>query len=501
MVGIVVVSHSLKLAEGVAELSHQMTQGRCALAIAGGVDDPENPIGTDSIAVMQAIEAVYDKQGVLVLMDMGSALLSTEMALELIDPEMAKKVMLCSAPIVEGTMAASVAAAAGLPLLVVKQEAMGSLAAKQEYLGETMALITDVPNHFNEHNSVQFEWVVRNPNGLHARPTAAIIAAVAGFEAQAQLHCGVNSANVKSLNGIAVLDVKCNDTITLRAQGVDAAELIAAFIQLAQGHFNESIDTQAKPRKTEGNTERPPTPEGAIAGITVCEGIASGNAFIFTQVMPTPSQRPFTSVESETVRLNNAVAYVEKQLEQLCLAMEKVGEEQAAIFAAHSMMLTDEDLLDEINNRIAAQLNVEQATYEAIAELAQGFRGTSSEYIQAREADVWDIGRQLMFALGDKKSGQILHLDQPSIVFSEELSPSNTAKLDPEMVLAICLSGGNSSSHSAILARAKGIPTIFSVADCLLQIEQGKTVCVDASGGLLWLNPELKPNGNLTALG
>lgn len=490
MVGIVIVSHSLKLAEGIAELSHQMTQGRCSLAIAGGVDDPENPIGTDAIAVMQAIQTVYDEQGVLVLMDMGSALLSTEMALELIDPDMAKKVILCSAPIVEGTIAASVAAAAGLPLAIVKQEAMGALSAKRDHLDETVALIADAPNKLDEHNSVQFEWVVRNPNGLHARPTAAIIATIAGFEAQAQLHCGLNIANAKSLNGIAVLGVKCNDTITLRVQGTDAAELVVAFRQLAQEHFNESIDTPTKPSKIKESTEMPPTPEGAIAGVTVCEGIASGNAFIFTQVMPTPSQRTFVSIEFEMECLNNAVAYVDKQLVQL----KKAGEEQAAIFDAHSMMLTDEDLLEGIKKRITTQLNVEQATYAAIAELAQGFRETSSEYMQAREADVWDIGRQLMFALGDKKNGQKLHLKRPSIVFAEELSPSNTAQLDPKMVLAICLSGGNSSSHSAILARAKGIPTIFSAAGCLLQVEQGQMVCVDASGGLLWLNPELNPN-------
>ncbi|MDF5321915.1 phosphoenolpyruvate--protein phosphotransferase, partial [Vibrio parahaemolyticus] len=81
MVGIVVVSHSRRLAEGVAELATQMTQGKAKLAIAAGIDDPENPIGTDAIAVMEAIEQVQDQQGVVVLMDLGSALLSTEMAL------------------------------------------------------------------------------------------------------------------------------------------------------------------------------------------------------------------------------------------------------------------------------------------------------------------------------------------------------------------------------------------------------------------------------------
>ncbi len=80
MVGLVIVSHSAKLAEGVKELADQMTQGAVAIAAAGGIDDPDNPIGTDPMRVMAAIESVDSGDGVVVLMDLGSALLSAEMA-------------------------------------------------------------------------------------------------------------------------------------------------------------------------------------------------------------------------------------------------------------------------------------------------------------------------------------------------------------------------------------------------------------------------------------
>ncbi|NMU24892.1 phosphoenolpyruvate--protein phosphotransferase, partial [Vibrio parahaemolyticus] len=85
-----------------------------------------------AIAVMEAIEQVQDQQGVVVLMDLGSALLSTEMALDLIDDHVRENVTLISAPIVEGTMAASVAAAAGLPLSTVVEEAQNALSVKRE---------------------------------------------------------------------------------------------------------------------------------------------------------------------------------------------------------------------------------------------------------------------------------------------------------------------------------------------------------------------------------
>ncbi|BED44101.1 hypothetical protein VEE63_02790 [Escherichia coli] len=114
MVNLVIVSHSARLGEGVGELARQMFMSdSCKIAIAAGIDDPQNPIGTDAVKVMEAIESVADADHVLVMMDMGSALLSAETALELLAPEIAAKVRLCAAPLVEGTLAATVSAASG----------------------------------------------------------------------------------------------------------------------------------------------------------------------------------------------------------------------------------------------------------------------------------------------------------------------------------------------------------------------------------------------------
>ncbi|EOX1202258.1 dihydroxyacetone kinase phosphoryl donor subunit DhaM, partial [Escherichia coli] len=90
MVNLVIVSHSSRLGEGVGELARQMLMSdNCKIAIAAGIDDPQNPIGTDAVKVMEAIESVADADHVLVMMDMGSALLSAETALELLAPEIA----------------------------------------------------------------------------------------------------------------------------------------------------------------------------------------------------------------------------------------------------------------------------------------------------------------------------------------------------------------------------------------------------------------------------
>jgi phosphocarrier protein FPr len=134
MVGIVIVSHSEKLAAGVQELAQQMAQGAVQSAIAAGIDDPENPFGTDAVQIYQAIESVYSDEGVVVLMDLGSAVLSAELALEFLSEEQRANVKLCEAPLVEGAIAAVVQAASGADIEQVIAEAKGALAAKAAQL-------------------------------------------------------------------------------------------------------------------------------------------------------------------------------------------------------------------------------------------------------------------------------------------------------------------------------------------------------------------------------
>src|SRR5881628_1046416 len=111
-----------------------MVHGQVPIAIAAGIDDPENPFGTDATKIYAAIESVYSPDGVLVLMDLGSALLSAETALEFLSPEQRANVLLCAAPLVEGTLAAVVQAAIGSELQHVRDEAQGALTAKLDQL-------------------------------------------------------------------------------------------------------------------------------------------------------------------------------------------------------------------------------------------------------------------------------------------------------------------------------------------------------------------------------
>jgi len=501
MVGIVVVSHSSLLAEGVVELANQMTQGRCKIAAAGGVDDPDNPIGTDTIRIMCAIEEVFDDNGVLVLMDMGSALLSTETALELIDPEMAEKVTLCSAPIVEGTMAASVAASAGLPMAAVLEEASGCLAAKREHLGEVaQSSASEVSPSELEGEVLQYSHLVLNPHGLHARPAAAVVGVLATFASDIRLEKNGVQVNAKSLNSIAKLGVKLNDTIYLYVSGPDASSAIGAFKTLANTNFGESIDGTIKvaEKEPEVQVHASNLTEGNLAGISVCDGIAIGKIVRLDSVMPDVPKRAFTSENEEVARFANAIDMAcSEMLDQAQQAKKTLGDEQAGIFKAHVLMLSDPEIQLKSKDEIRSGEIAEAAFMSVMLELASEYASADSEYMRERESDILDVTRQTMLAFGAAETTSIDWYDS-SIIVAKDLSPAQTAQLDVGKVTGICLEAGGKTAHSAIIARAMGIPCVVKVQGCLESAINGQLAILDGGRGHFWIEPNDKVALDLT---
>ncbi|WP_426697616.1 dihydroxyacetone kinase phosphoryl donor subunit DhaM [Aeromonas hydrophila] len=238
MIGIVVVSHSAMLAAGLKALADQLGSP-AKLLLAAGVDDPDHPIGTDAIAVMSAIEAADDGSGVLVLMDLGSALLSAETALELLPPQLSDRVRLCPAPLVEGTLAAVVAAGSGLTLDEVAAEALGALGPKQAMLpGRAEPQDVEVAPAPDD-GWQRCEVVVDNPHGLHVRPAARLVAALKPFAAELRLQKEEKEANPRSLTRLTMLNVRQGDRLTLLARGEDAEAALACFQQLADERFGD----------------------------------------------------------------------------------------------------------------------------------------------------------------------------------------------------------------------------------------------------------------------
>ncbi|MCU1557656.1 MAG: ptsP [Microbacteriaceae bacterium] len=240
MIGIVVVSHSPALAQAAVDLALEMVRGdRPAIAVAAGAG--EGVTGTDATAVADAVDEVAGPDGVLVMMDLGSAVMSAEMALELRSSEV--PVTLSSAPFVEGLISAIVTAAGGASLDEVDREATGALAQKQSMLGGSA---TENPVEAPPAAEEGEHLTIINPDGLHARPAASLVSALAGFDAKVTIANATTAAKPvagNSLIGLLSLGVKTGDVVTVAASGPQAAEALEKVRELVASGFGEMGET------------------------------------------------------------------------------------------------------------------------------------------------------------------------------------------------------------------------------------------------------------------
>ena len=241
MIGLVVVSHSPALAHAAVDLALQMVPGeKPAIAIAAGAG--EGLIGTDATAVSAAIDEVASPDGVLVIMDLGSAVMSAEMALDFRSSQ--AEVRLSSAPFVEGLLAAIVTAAGGASLADVDREARGALAPKIQMLRGPEPAPADpaAPLAPLAPEELRADLVIVNVDGLHARPAATLVSTLAGFDARLTV---VNQRTPRapvaanSLIGLLSLGAKSGDVLTVAASGRQAAEALARVTAMVNDGFGE----------------------------------------------------------------------------------------------------------------------------------------------------------------------------------------------------------------------------------------------------------------------
>jgi phosphocarrier protein FPr len=136
MVGLVIVSHSRALANALVGLLRQVASAELPVAVAAGIGEDRSEFGTDAVEIMEAIQSVDSEAGVVVLMDLGSAVLSAKMALDFLPPEMIEKIRFCGAPLVEGAISAAVQIGLNSDLDTICREANAALSPKREQLGQ-----------------------------------------------------------------------------------------------------------------------------------------------------------------------------------------------------------------------------------------------------------------------------------------------------------------------------------------------------------------------------
>lgn len=490
MVRIVVVSHSAKLAEGVVELAREMGGADVVIEPVGGLDLPGRPIGTDAVLVQAAIERAWSDDGVLVLMDLGSAVLSTEMALEMLPAERRGRVLLCEAPLVEGAVAAAVAARLGRPLEEVAEEARGGLAPKVAHLGvpEPQPLALEEVAEEPAGEEVRVRLLVDNPLGLHARPAARLVQTAGEFDAHVRvtnLTTGRGPASARSLNQVATLGVLRGHEIEVAARGPQAAEALAAIAALAARGFGDlpeaAVSTPA------GALEA--VPAGAIMGLAASPGVAVGLARRFRLPDIAVPDEGAGSPDAEETSLGRAIEAARREIRATRDSVAaRAGEQAAAIFDAHLLFLEDDELLRPARSAIAAGRSAAVAWRDAVEEAAAAWRDLDDDYLRARVADLDAVGRQVLAHIVGAELGRPT-LAGPGILLAPDLTPADTAGLDAELVLGVATALGGPTSHTAVLARSLGIPAVVGLGEAALSIEEGVKVILDGDAGTIRPDP------------
>lgn len=241
MVSIVVVSHSESLAAAAVELALQMVgDNPPPIEVAAGND---GGLGTDAVAVAAAIQRADEasgSSGVLVITDLGSALLSAEMALEFTE-DLTGEVLLSRAPFVEGLVAAVVQAAIGKSLADVEREAVGAVAAKAAQLGPqptegSAPAHSPAPKNHDRGDSVSVDVTIVNPQGIHARPAALLAKTAGDLDVDVtitNLDSGAGPAAADSMLELMTIGARQGTKVRLSAAGPDAQralDIIATLI-------------------------------------------------------------------------------------------------------------------------------------------------------------------------------------------------------------------------------------------------------------------------------
>lgn len=228
-----------------------------------------------------------------------------------------------------------------------------------------------------------------------------------------------------------------------------------------------------------------------LKGKSVFSGISIGPLALFHRNTISTAVRPIDDAEAEVARFQKAREEAIGQLKDLYVkAVDKVGEEQAAVFEVHQMMLDDDDYVEGIETKIRDEkMNAEAAVDQTAQEFAEMFRSMEDAYMQARAADVLDISRRVEQQLCGGSGIDFSNYDHV-IIAADDLAPSETLQLDTDKILGFVTSGGSTNSHTAILARTLGIAAVVSTGTQLHNDVDNMTAIIDGTTGTVYINPD-----------
>ncbi|MCB0076439.1 MAG: phosphoenolpyruvate--protein phosphotransferase [Anaerolineales bacterium] len=483
MIALLLISHSATLAQGVRDLAQQMAPELPILA-AGGTDEGE--IGTSFEKIYQGMTEGLAHDGLLVLMDLGSAVMTAESALDMLDEAQRARVRLSNGPLVEGALAAATTAAGGASLDEVAAAAHEAASMQKGVAGTTPpegALSPKDAGDWRERHVT-----VPNAAGLHARPAAQIVRLLAPLDAEVHL-CNASTptgpAKARSMIALLSLAARQGDLLTIRARGREAEAALDAVAQLIGDGFGERDDSLTVGLSPPDATQRPSATGDEITGYAASGGIAIGTIWWLEGGEVEGPARAEGTVAEESARLEQALTEACHALDRLAAARGA----EAAIFAAQATLLQDETLRDAALQRIRnAHCHAATAWLAVTREEAARLRGSANALIAERADDLIDVGQRVARAmLGEPPLGRV---PDGAVVVAETLTPSLLPPLASAGAVALVSQRGGPTSHVAILARGLGLPAILGVGPAVASLVNDQRVIVDGDRGRLLIDPD-----------
>ncbi len=234
--------------------------------------------------------------------------------------------------------------------------------------------------------------------------------------------------------------------------------------------------------------------ERVLKGIGVSPGIAIGTVFVLPEAEAARSpERDITDeeVDAEFSRFLDALAKTKEQIASLRDRISaQVGKDTAWIFDVHLAILNDEQVLEDVRaGLLAKKKNVESIFYQTLSRYLHILYGAGTEYLAERQADIKDVMTRVLDNFGGRKRIDVSDIPSPSVVIARDISPSDTARMEKGKVLGFAIDAGGQSSHTAIMAKALGIPAVVGLHEVSAAAQQGDMVIVDGRSGTVTVHP------------
>jgi phosphocarrier protein FPr len=330
------------------------------------------------------------------------------------------------------------------------------------------------------------EVQIAGKSGLHARPATFFVDIAKQFAADIHVRHRNTTANGKSLVSLLKLGAEGGATIRIMAQGPDEEAALQALKEAVLSGLGDEEEEQVE-QAVPAHGWAPAGHCTVIPGLGASPGLAIGPVRTFIQqriVVESTAKDP----AEEEKRLQQAVAAAKYNIEELYQSVKnQCGANKAAIFRAHAEFLDDPELITETLERIDSGHSAAWSWQQTINQRVEAVRKLDDPILAGRAVDLSDVGNRVLRLLAGVIEEAPFVPDKPVILVAEDLSPSDTANLDPALILGFCTAAGGPTSHAAIIARSLDIPAIVGAGPVVLHQKEGQLAVLDGHSGNLYL--------------